>query len=89
MPCKPKHAVASTRHYNIHALTLIPYFNSEGRYLHAMLALGNDEAGDKQYYVSITDKEINEIDTSDKNKECSVDCMVNGKENLDTMLEGT
>ena len=55
--------------------------------MHAVLALGTDEAGDKQHYVSITDKEINEIkviDTNDNNKECSVD---NSKENLDTMLE--
>ena len=67
-PCKHQHAVA--KHYHLQAPTLIPYFNCEGRYKHAVLALGSDEAGDKQYYVSIRDNELNETEhmvTDDNN----------------------
>ena len=37
-PCKHQHAVA--KHYHLQAPTLIPYFNCEGRYKHAVLSSG-------------------------------------------------
>lgn len=39
-PCKHQHAVANK--YKIHAPNLLPYFNSKGRYLHAVIAVGED-----------------------------------------------
>ena len=59
-PCKHQHAVA--KHYHLQAPTLIQYFNCEGRYKHAVLVLGSDEAGDKHYCVSIRDNEVNETE---------------------------
>ena len=37
-PCKHQHSVA--KKLNLTAPNLLPYFNSEGRYLHALIALG-------------------------------------------------
>ena len=39
--------------YNLIALNLLPYFNGEGRYLHALIALGQERAGDKTFYVGM------------------------------------
>ena len=75
-PCKHQHAVA--KYYNLQAPTLIPYFNSEGRYMHAVLALGHHEAGDKRYYVSIRDKESEDIHNTvrtDTTEQQQVECM--------------
>ena len=88
-PCKHQHAVA--KHYHMQAPTLVPYFNSEGRYKHAVIALGSDEAGGKHYYESIIDKDINKEDlmvtSTNEVSEESVECRDSGQENLDTMLE--
>ena len=42
-PCKHQHAVASK--HNLTAPNLVPYFNGDGRYLHAIVALGVEKAG--------------------------------------------
>ena len=89
-PCKHQHAVA--KHYHMQAPTLVPYFNSEGRYKHAVIALGSDEAGGKHYYESIIDKDINKgedimVTSTNEVSEESVECRDSGQENLDTMLE--
>ena len=84
-PCKHQHAVA--KYYNLQAPTLIPYFNSEGRYMHAVLALGHDEAGDKRYYVSIRDKESEHIHNTVRTVNTEVESTESGPANLDTMLE--
>ena len=52
-PCKHQHAVAQK--YNLMAPNLLPYFNDEGRYLHAFIALGQQRFGDKSFYVGIKD----------------------------------
>ena len=54
-PCKHQHAVATQ--YHLQAPTLIPYFNSDGRYLHAIIALG-DEAGDRGFYKGIRENKV-------------------------------
>ena len=50
-PCKHQHSVAQK--YNLIAPNLLPYFNGEGRYLHALIALGQERAGDKTFYVGM------------------------------------
>lgn len=55
-PCKHQHAVANK--YNLSAPNLVPYFNGDGRYLHAIVALGVDKAGDRSFYSSITESGI-------------------------------
>ena len=43
------------------APNLLPYFNGEGRYLHALIALGQDRVGDKSFYVGM--KEVTQSPT--------------------------
>ena len=52
-PCKHQQATQ----YHLQAPNLIPYFNSDGRYLHAIIALG-DEAGDRGFYKSIRENKV-------------------------------
>lgn len=52
-PCRHQHAVASK--YKLTAPTLLPYFNGEGRYLHALIALGHEKVGDKNFYAGMTE----------------------------------
>ena len=47
-PCKHQHSVA--RKYHLIAPNLLPCFNGEGQYLHA---LGQERAGDKTFYVGM------------------------------------
>ena len=47
-PCKHQHAVA--KKFNLTAPNLLPYFNGEGRYLHALIALGRNRVGYKSFY---------------------------------------
>lgn len=54
-PCKHQHAVA--KKHNLTAPNLIPYFNAEGRYLHALVAVGVDKAGDKAFYFGMTESD--------------------------------
>ena len=49
-PCKHQHSVATI--YNLTASNLIPYFNGEGRYLHALIAVGHQKVGHKSFYAS-------------------------------------
>ena len=46
-PCKHQY-------YNLTAPNLVPYFNGDGRYLHAIVALRVERAGDRSYYCGIT-----------------------------------
>ena len=50
-PCKHQHAVA--KKINLIASNLLPYFNGEGHYLHALIALGQDRVGDKSFYAGM------------------------------------
>ena len=52
-PCKHQHSVAQK--FNLMAPNLLPYFNGERRYLHALIALGQDRVGDKSFYVGMKD----------------------------------
>ena len=47
-PCKHQAAVAQK--YNLVSMNYIPYFNAEGRYPYAVLAVGIEKAGDKSFY---------------------------------------
>ncbi len=58
-PCKHQHSVAQK--FNLTAPNLLPYFNGEGRYLHALIALGWDRVGDKSFYGGL--KEITQSTT--------------------------
>ena len=53
-PCKHQHAVANK--YNLTAPNLVPYFNGDGRYLHAIVALETEKAGDRSFYCGITEE---------------------------------
>ena len=50
-PCKHQHAVA--KKFNLTAPNLLAYFNGEGLYLHALIALGQDRVGNKSFYAGI------------------------------------
>ena len=52
-PCKHQHAVAHK--YNLTAPNLIPFFNAEGRYTHALIAVGSDKVGDKSFYCGMSE----------------------------------
>ena len=64
--CKHQHAVAHK--YKLTAPNLIPFFNAEGRYTHALIALGSDKVGDN---------EINTVTV-----ECNVDANNMDEDNL-------
>ena len=95
-PCKHQHSVAIK--YTLTAPNLLPYFNGEGRYLHALIALGHDKVGHKSFYAGMTEHlspspslqnaplETNtctHVDEDDLNCNISHD---EGQENLDIML---
>lgn len=84
-PCKHQHAVA--KKYHLNAPNLLPYFNSSGRYLHAVLAIGKDRAGDETFYVSLQDKdkalELTQMEEPSMNVTPNSDT---GAENLDIMV---
>lgn len=96
-PCRHQHSVA--KKLNLMAPNLLPYFNSEGRYLHALIALGQDKVGEKSFYVgmkeaippptsqgSIPTARIPIDDTiDDNNLDSCMECD-EGSENLDLML---
>ena len=50
-PCKHQHAVANK--LKLTAPNLLPYFNADGRYLHALIALGPERVGDKSFYAGM------------------------------------
>ena len=50
-PCKHQHAVANK--LNITAPNLLPYFNADGCYLHALIAAGQHRVGGKSFYASM------------------------------------
>ena len=95
-PCKHQHAVANK--YNLTAPNLVPYFNGDGRYLHAIVALRVDKAGDRSFYSGITEsgtqvhasrsdciQHIQEKESIDDHT-VDMDCD-SGAENLDLMVE--
>lgn len=43
---------------NLTAPNLLPYFNGEGRYLHALVALGQVRAGDMSFYAGMKEVTI-------------------------------
>ena len=45
--CKHQHAIANK--CNLIAPNLVSYFNGDGRYLHAIVALGVEKAGDRSF----------------------------------------
>ena len=52
-PCKRQHAVANI--YTLNSPILIPCFNVKGRYLHAVIALGEERAGSQTFYANQQD----------------------------------
>ena len=50
-PCKHQHSVA--KKYSLTAPNVLPYFNGEGRYLYALLALGQERVRDKSFYAGM------------------------------------
>lgn len=63
-PCKHQHSVANK--YKLNAPNLAPYFNNDGRYLHALIALGPCKVGDKSFYAGMRD-----LATSSESKPCA------------------
>ena len=53
-PCKHQHAVANK--FNLVAPNLIPYFNGDGRFLYALVALGVEQVGDKSFYMGMNEE---------------------------------
>ena len=53
-PCKHQHSVV--KKYNLTAPNVLSYFNGEGRYLYALLALGQEREGDKSFYAGMKEK---------------------------------
>lgn len=97
-PCKHQHSVA--KKFNLTAPNLLPYFNSEGHYLHALVALGQGRAGDMSFYAGMKDLTLhptshgsnpNDTNTKVENDE-SIECQNTdmdcdeGRENLDLMV---
>ena len=94
-PCKHQHAVANK--YNLTAPNLVPYFNGDGRYLHAVVALGSEKAGDRSFYCGIMedvqsalctvndDNTIQDMKEQTMDNDEDMDCD-SGAENLDLMV---
>ena len=97
-PCKHQHAVANK--CNLTAPNLVPYFNGDGRYLHAIVALGVEKAGDRSFYCGIMEEyqslictssvsndiqDMNEQGTTIDNDSEDMECD-SGAENLDLMV---
>ena len=53
--------------YNLTAPDLVPYFNGDGRYLHAVIALGMEKAGDRSFYLGIMEDIQSDVHTSKSN----------------------
>ena len=91
-PCKHQHAVA--KKFNLTAPNLLPYFNGEGRYLHALIALGQDRVGDKSFYAgmkemmqgSTTIDSTEMQDDANRGEQISDVLDDEGAQNLDMML---
>ena len=73
--------------------SLVPYFNGDGRYLYAIVALGVEKARDRSFYCCITEsvacictvsnpiQDMKEDNDNDKDMDCD-----SGAENLDIMV---
>ena len=98
-PCKHQHSVA--KKFNLTAPNLLPYFNGEGRYLHALIAVGHEKVGHKSFYASMTEESppspsilSHSVETSSKVVDMDFDrddlnCNTthdDGEENLDILL---
>ena len=75
------------------APNLVPYFSNEGRYLHAVIAVGVTKAGEKSFYQRLTDTISAENEKGDENigneAEANSDMEIiedEGANNLDIML---
>ena len=64
-PCKHQHAVANK--LNVTAPNLLPYFNADGRYLHALIAVGPHKVGDKSFYAGMKETLSPNVQTSADN----------------------
>jgi hypothetical protein len=97
-PCKHQHAVA--KKYNLNAPNLLPYFNGDGRHLHAVIAVGMEKAGDRTFYLRLTDEKqphdiVNVTDSNFSTHENPNDSpndsmesdLDSGEENLDALLQ--
>ena len=73
----------------MNAPNLLPYFNSRGRHLHAILALGTDKAGSETFYLSL--KDPNTVDLSESQEYTNAESTYAGStdagtENLDILV---
>lgn len=93
-PCKHQHAVATK--FKIDTPNLLPYFNSKGRYLHALIALGKERTGDEAFYANLCDdvqQPAISSSSSIESEECAivegegVESSNNGEENLEIMMD--
>lgn len=84
-PCKHQHAVATK--YKLHAPNLLPYFNSKGRYMYAVIALGKERSGDESFYAGLMD-ENPPMTSTECNKESSLGELSDddGQNNLDIVI---
>ena len=69
--------------FNLTAPNLLPYFNDEGLYLHALIALGQDRVGDKNFYAGM--KEMMQGSTSIDSTEMQDDA--NREEQISDVLD--
>ena len=95
-PCK--HQAAIAKKYRLVAPNILPYFNSEGRYLHAVLAVGREKAGEKSFYYHLGDEDntcIKHVSGNESKAEVTIHEEIDdeidtqsdeGGENLDLLL---
>lgn len=96
--CEHQRSVASK--YKLTALNLLLYFNGEGRYLHALIALGHNRLGDKDFYAGMNEfqstgpgatangpipTDFHETNPSNDDMDMNIDMDNNREENLDLM----
>ena len=62
------------------APNLLPYFNADGCYLHALIAVGQHRIGDKSFYASM-------IETAPPNEQAPTYNPTNSVEMADTMIQ--
>ena len=89
-PCKHQHAVANK--LNVTAPNLLPYFNADGRYLHALIAVGPHRVGEKNFYAGMKETTSSNIQASTCNPTDSVEMADNTSNNTmdcDTMGDQT
>ena len=81
--------------YKLSAPNLVPYFSNEGRYLHAVIAVGVTKAGEKSFYQRLTDTISAENEKGDEKGDIGNEAEANsdmeiiedeGANNLDIML---